>query len=159
VVGDMPAPAVIAPGVAEFARTLGIWDLPASARAWIATTAGRIRPARGRDLGLLDLAPLEGALVLVPRVDRAGFDADAIAACLGDDPFARARGIRFVAVDLPVLRFDDERRIPDGDLAARHDDEARIAWLTTRLREGLSRRAQAGAVLLGPMLGARSARA
>src|SRR5262249_53128773 len=76
----------------------------------------------------------------------------------GDDPFARARGVRFVAVDLPVLRFDDERRIPDGDLAARHDDEARIGWLTTRLREGLARRAQAGAVLLGPLLGARSAR-
>src|SRR5262249_27103189 len=114
---------------------------------------------RGRDRALLDLAPLEGATVLIPRVDRAGFDADALAACLGDDSFARNQKLRFVAIDLPVLRFDDERRIPDSDLAARHDDEGRIAWLLTRLREGLARRAPAGAVLLGPMLGARAARA
>jgi len=159
VFGDIPLPRAIEPGIADFARALRIWDLPASDRAWIATTAGRIRPARGRDLSLLDLAPLEGALVLLPRVDRAGFDADALAACLGDDPFARARRIRFAAVDLPVIRFDDERRIADGDLAARHDDEARIAWLAARLREGLARRAQAGAVLLGPFLGARAPRA
>jgi len=156
----IPLPArPMAPEVAEFAGALGIWDMRATALAWIATVAGRIRPARGRDRALLDLAPLEGGCVLLPRADRAGWDADSIAAGLTDEPFARARRIRFFAVDLPVLRFDDERRIPDGDLAARHDDEARIGWLAARLREGIGRRGRASAVLLGPWLGARAARA
>src|SRR6185295_18811801 len=110
-----------------FAADLDLWDLPESERPWLATMAGRIRPARGRDRALLDLAPLEGAVVLVPRADRATWDADALAATLASDPFGRARKIAFHAIDLPVLRYDDEHRIGDADLAARHDDDARLA--------------------------------
>jgi glycerol-3-phosphate dehydrogenase subunit B len=157
--GVLPAPRPIAPEVAEFARSLGCWDLPAQSRTWIATAAGRIRPARGRDRALLDLGALERGDVLLPRVDRAGWDADAIAAGLAAEPFARSRQIRFVAVDLPVLRFEEEHRIPDGDLAARHDDAARLGWLAARLLEGIGRRGPASAVLLGPWLGMRAARA
>lgn len=157
--GVAPMPRPLAAGVDDLARALGLWELPAEALTWIATAAGRIRPARGRDRALLDLGPLEGREVLLPRADRAGWDADAIAAGLAEDPFARARRIRFIAVELPILRFEEEHRIPDGDLAARHDDAARLGWLAERLREGLGRRKQAGAVLLGPWLGVAAARA
>jgi glycerol-3-phosphate dehydrogenase subunit B len=158
--GVAPFARSLTPEVMDFARDLALWDLPAEALAWIATTAGRLRPARGRDLALLDfnaLAP--GAEVLLPRVDRAAWDADALAAGLGDEPFARARRLRFVAVDAPLLRFEGETRIADGDLAARHDEPARLAWLAERLREARRRRPAASAVLLGPWLGARASRA
>lgn len=145
--------------VGQFAADLGLWDLPLAAVARLATVAGRIRPARGRDRALLDLDPLRRTRVLVPRATRAGWDADALAAALTDEPFARARGLRFLAVDAPALRFDDERRIADGDLAARHDDPARLEWLAERLRQTLARAGGAGAVLLGPWLGARVQRA
>jgi glycerol-3-phosphate dehydrogenase subunit B len=157
--GIAPEPRLLAPQVAEFTRALGIWDLPEKSLVWIATAAGRIRPARGRDRALLDLGPLEGREVLLPRADRADWDADALAAGLSDDSFARSRRTRFIAVDLPILRFDEEHRIPDGDLASRHDDEMRLGWLAARLRDGLGRRRQAGAVLLGPWLGSVAPRA
>jgi glycerol-3-phosphate dehydrogenase subunit B len=154
----LPASA-LAPDVAAFAAALGLWDVPESTRPWLATAAGRIRPARGRDRAMLDLARLEDTCVILPRAERAGWDADALAATLAGDRFARARRLTFRAVDVPVLRLHDERRIADGDLAARHDEEARLGWLAARLREGLAAIPGAGAVLLGPFLGARAPRA
>lgn len=149
----------LAPEVAAFVAELGLWDVPASRRVWLATVAGRLRPARGRDRAALDLGALGGAVVLVPRADRAGWDADAVAAALRADPHARAQRITFRAVDAAVLRFDEEHRIGDGDLAARHDDEIRIRWLAERLRSALVVSPQAGAILLGPWLGAAAPRA
>ncbi|MCC6556514.1 MAG: hypothetical protein IT372_26445 [Polyangiaceae bacterium] len=151
--GDGPA------ALSAFAAELDLWDLPAAGTPWLATLAGRLRPARGRDRALLDLGPLRGARVLIPRAERPDWDADALAASLGDDPAAAARGLRFAAIDAPILRLDDERRIADGDLAARHDDPARLDWLAGALRRALERAGGAGAVLLGPWLGARAPRA
>jgi glycerol-3-phosphate dehydrogenase subunit B len=156
--GLAPFARPLAADVLAFARDLGAWDLAPASLAWVATIAGRLRPARGRDLALLDLNALTSTRVLLPRASRANWDADALAAGLTDDPFARARGLTFVAVDLPVLRFDEERRIADGDLALRHDAEPRLAWLAARLTEGLAR-TPAGAVLVGPWLGAATAHA
>ncbi|WP_437675587.1 FAD-binding protein [Sorangium sp. So ce131] len=156
--GDLPA-GDLAPAARQLATELGLWDVPQAAAARLATVAGRIRPARGRDRALLDLAPLRRTRVLVPRAPRAAWDADALAEALTDEPFARARGLRFLPVDAPVLRFDDERRIADGDLAARHDDPARLHWLAERLRGALEGAGGAGAILLGPWLGARAPRA
>lgn len=144
--------------VHAFASDLGAWNLPEGSLSWVATIAGRLRPARGCDRALLDLASLAGARVLLPRVNRMSWDADAIAAGLTDDPFARAHRITFLAADVPVLRFDEERRIADGDLALRHDAEPRLAWLAAHLTEGLAR-ASATAALLGPWLGARASQA
>jgi glycerol-3-phosphate dehydrogenase subunit B len=161
VLGEEPprwAP-LLAAEVADFAAALGLWDVPAAERPWIATVAGRLRPARGRDRALLDLGGLEDALVLVPRADRAGWDADALAMTLASSHFARIKKLAFHAVDLAVLRFDDEHRIGDADLAARHDDEARLGWLAGRLRAGLSANGRARAILLGPWLGAAAPRA
>jgi glycerol-3-phosphate dehydrogenase subunit B len=157
--GPPRAAAPLSPAAAAFVDDLGLWHVPAHERPWIATAAGRLRPVRGRDHALLDLSGLEDALVLLPRVDRAGWDADAIAAGLAHSAFARAQRIRFRVVDTAVLRFDDEHRAPDADLAARHDDPGRIAWLAGRLRDGLTSADGARAVLLGPWLGASAARA
>nr|QVV57700.1 anaerobic glycerol-3-phosphate dehydrogenase subunit B [Myxococcales bacterium] len=151
----------LGPEVVAFSEALGLWDLPAEGASTplLATVAGRLRPARGRDRGLLDLASLpEGARVVLPRAPRGGWDADAIARTLEAEPLARRAGLRFQAVDIQVLRYADEARINDGDLAMRHDDPARLAWLAERLREGLAR-AGAGAVLLGSWLGVNEARA
>ncbi|WP_437326332.1 FAD-binding protein [Sorangium sp. So ce381] len=156
--GDLPA-SDLAPAARQFAAELGLWELPQAAGVRLATVAGRIRPARGRDRALLDLGPLRRTRVLVPRAARAGWDADALAEALTDEPFARARGLRFLPVDAPVLRFDDERHIADGDLAARHDDPARLSWLLDRLRQALEGAGGAGAILLGPWLGASAPRA
>ncbi len=136
---------------------LGLWDVSTSACSWLATVAGCVRPARGRDRALLDLGKLEGASVLLPRADRAGWDADALALALATS--SRRRRLEFRAVDLPVLRFGDEHRIGDADLAARHDDEKRLGWLAGQLREGLAANGDVGAVLLGPWLGALAQRA
>lgn len=155
---ELPAPDLPA-ALVELSAALGLWDLPAGRGAWLASVAGRVRPARGRDRALLDLGQLERARVLLPRADRAGWDADALAAALADEPFARARELRFEAIDAPALRYEDERRIADGDLAARHDAPARLDWLATALKQALARSGGAGAVLLGPWLGAAAARA
>ncbi|WP_437570188.1 FAD-binding protein [Sorangium sp. So ce542] len=155
---DLPA-GDLAPAARQLAAELGLWDVPQASGVRLATVAGRIRPARGRDRALLDLGSLRRTRVLIPRAARAAWDADALAEALADDPFARARGLRFLPVDAPVLRFDDERQIADGDLAARHDDPARLSWLLDRLRQALDGAGGAGAILLGPWLGARAPRA
>lgn len=151
--------------VLEFSSALGLWELPSSgaSRPRLATLAGIVRSSRGHDRALLNLDLLRSTSVLLPRADRANWDADAIAAGLSADPFARVRGLRFAAVDAPALRFVDEARIPDADLAARHDDEARLGWLGDRLREAVvvatADGARVGGVLLGPWLGVRAPRA
>jgi glycerol-3-phosphate dehydrogenase subunit B len=127
--------------------------------ALLATTGGRVRPARGHDAALLDLARLpEGSRVIVPRADRPGWDADALARTWSAEPHALARRLAFDAVDADVLRFDDERRLPDADLASRHDDPARLGWLAERLREAVGP-GGAAAVVLGPWLGQAPGRA
>lgn len=147
--------------VLDFAKALDLWSLPADRYAWIATVAGRARPARGCDRGVLDLGGLPPGVVVLPRAPRAMWDADALAVALSDEPWARKHGLFFTAIDAPVLRFEDEARIADADLAARHDDPARLAWLAERLRSALGSASAQGAVavLLGPWLGIAQARA
>ena len=121
--------------------------------ALVLTTAGILRPARGRDAALLDLAPLEGRPVGVVRCARPGWDAEGL---------ARAWGAAFIPVDVPVLRHSDERVLPDADFAARHDDDARLGWLASRLREALPRGAPGDAMaglVLPPSLGVDRPRA
>jgi glycerol-3-phosphate dehydrogenase subunit B len=163
--GAEPVTGELDADVFEFVSALGIWALPppGGPRPRLASVAGIIRPARGHDRALLNLELLRGTAVILPRADRAGWDADAIAAGLSDDPFARERAIRFVAVDAPILRFVDEARIADADLAARHDEAARLEWLGERLREAVvaseGRGVRVGGVLLGPWLGVEAPRA
>jgi glycerol-3-phosphate dehydrogenase subunit B len=128
---------------------LAAYALP-DAGARIATTAGVLRPARGHDLALLDLAPLGGRRVGVVRCDRPEWDATA---------FARAWGDGFTPLDATVLRHVDERMLPAADFAARHDDEARLAWLAERLRDALARAPGFGALIVPASLGVETAKA
>jgi len=155
----------LADDIRAFSDALEVWVLPsADAPAPIvATAAGRLRPARGRDKGLLDVGSFGKTTVLVPRVPRAGWDADALAATLESEWLARRAGLRFLPVDAPVLRFTDEARIADADLAMRHDEPARIEWLAERLREMVhaahGEAASISGVLLGSWLGVKQERA
>ncbi|MBK8252339.1 MAG: hypothetical protein IPK82_06685 [Polyangiaceae bacterium] len=150
------------PRVVAFSKALGIWRLPDlnEPLALLATTAGVVRPARGHDRALLDLSTIGSGQVAVPKVDRAGWESPLLASAWNTDGEMRRRGISFVSVDAALLRFEGEDRISDADLAARHDDPARISWLAARLHEALHRTTlRPAAVLLGPWLGLSSPRA
>ena len=147
----------------SFVRALGIWSLgPArpgpGGFASLATLGGRVREAIGRDRALLDLTDMRGRTVLVPRADRAGWDADALAhAWLADAP--PDLGLSFRAVGGAILRYEEETRISDAELATRHDDPARIAWLADRLRPAITLAGAPAAILLGPWLGSAASQA
>ena len=160
-VGSLFKTSLLSNEVEGFSEALGLWDLPpADAPApLVATASGRLRPARGRDKGLLDLGSLCKTTVLVPRAPRAGWDADALAATLESEPLARRAELRFLPVDAPILRFANEARFVDADLALRHDDLARVSWLADRLRELRARHPHASAILLGSWLGTVTERA
>jgi glycine/D-amino acid oxidase-like deaminating enzyme len=119
--------------------------------AALVTTAGIARPADGHDEALLNLRLVAGRRVGVVRCDRPGWDADGLAAAWGES---------FVAVDATVVRYLDERSLPDADFAARHDDADRLGWLAERLRDGLARAGSAlGALIVPPALGVERTRA
>lgn len=144
-----------------FADALGLWSVPRAGDPLprLATTSGRVRTALAHDHALLDLGRAKGRVVLVPRAGRAGWDADSIVRCLGASSVA-SDGTTFEAIDAPVLRFEDELRASDGDVATRHEETSRIEWLAMRLAPAIDRVGRdRAAVLLGPWLGARRARA
>ena len=164
--GASPVAGPVAPEIEAFVQALGVWELcrPGAPLCRLATEAGRIRLARGRDRALLDLAGLpRGARVLLPRVARPEWDADALGRALSEEPYARDHELRFEAVTATMLRLVGEERVVSAELAARHDQPARLEWLAERLREtlGLERQAErrVDAVLLGPWLGAEAPRA
>lgn len=158
------APLVAAPWSEDenaFARALGLWRVPdvGDPLPRLVTTSGRVRTALAHDEALLDLQRARGRVVLIPRAGRAGWDADSIARGLSSSSAAE-EGTTFEAIDAPVLRFQDELRASDGDIAGRHDEPARIDWLVERLSPAIERVGRdRAAVLLGPWLGARRPRA
>ncbi len=150
--------------VLAFCDAFGLWDVPRgeSHVPIVATAAGRLRPARGRDPGLLDLGALRQTTVLVPRLARANWDADTLCATFESEWLAKNAQLRFLPVDAPVLRFTEETRISDADLASRHDEPARLAWLAERLSAlvaDMRRTTNVSAVLLGSWLGMKRERA
>jgi glycerol-3-phosphate dehydrogenase subunit B len=145
--------------VAAYASALTEWILPPAGDPLprLATVNGVVRSARGRDRALLDLASLAGRRVLAPRVPRAGWDADALVSSLRDEA---ELGVTYEAIDAVVLRFADESRIADADLASRYDEDTRLDWLAARLAPFVEATGRAkAAVLLGPWLGASASRA
>lgn len=116
----------------------------------VATQAGVLRPARGIDPALLDLAPLAGRHVAVAEVGRDAWDAALVARALSDSAWARSTKTRFSVVELGALRHTHERYIPAWDFAKLHDDPERRGWLSERMRRVAG---DADAWLLGPWLG------
>jgi glycerol-3-phosphate dehydrogenase subunit B len=159
--GDPSADDVLAePAVAAALNELHELVRPAAAPATVATMAGIVRPARAVDRALLDLAGLTGGIVFVPRADHPGWDAGALARAWNDTRIARARGVEFVALDATLTRFVDERHLAHAELAARHDEPARLAWLAARVKDALGRRTEARvlAVVVPPWLGIEATR-
>jgi glycerol-3-phosphate dehydrogenase subunit B len=146
---DRPA-ASMHPELRAVLDALGGYVLPDRC-ARLATTAGIVRHADGHDAALLDLGPLAGRRIGVARCHRPGWDAAGLAAAWGES---------FVALDATVLRYADERDLPDAEFAARHDDEARLAWLAERLRDAMAHaEASVAALIVPPSLGIERARA
>jgi glycerol-3-phosphate dehydrogenase subunit B len=125
----------------------------------LTTLGGLVRPARGCDRAVLDLSPLHGT-VLVPGADHAPWDAEALARTWGDSRWARERALSFVAQPVRLTRLVDEHALPHADVAARHDDPSRLAWLAERLLEAVAAMGRApSAILLPAWLGVERARA
>jgi glycerol-3-phosphate dehydrogenase subunit B len=146
---DAGRTADLSPASRDVFDALGVYVLPPRP-ARLMTTAGVLREARGHDAALLDTASVDartaGRRIAVVRCSRPGWDADALASAWGG---------AWVAIDARVLKYADERGIPDADFAARHDDDGRLAWLAERLGEALSSRSDSGlaAIVLPPSLG------
>ena len=122
-------------------------DLFALGPCRLATSAGTLRAAAGRDRALADLAATQGP-VLVARVAHPAWDADALAAAWSEED---ARG--FVARDVGLVMHTEERVMQHAELAALHDDEARRARAAERIRAALGAGGEFAAVIVPPWLG------
>jgi len=137
----------------DVARVVASLELHALGTCRLATSAGTLRAASGRDRALADLGATIGP-VLVARVAHPAWDADALAAAFGE---LDSRG--FVARDVGLVAQTDERVMEHAEIAARHDDEARLARAAERIRAVLAEGGSFSAVLLPPWLGAERPRA
>jgi glycerol-3-phosphate dehydrogenase subunit B len=140
--------ASVTPELSAFVASLG-FGVTGGCR--VATRAGCLRRAAGRDPSVLDIASLRaGSVVAVARAGRVGWDADALARSYDTDAWVRERGLRFVALDVGLLRHAEEAWLCDRDFAARLDDPARVEWTVTQMARVVGDHA---AVLCGPWLG------
>jgi glycerol-3-phosphate dehydrogenase subunit B len=146
--------APVAAEIVELALRLGFVIGPNDAT--VATLAGVIRPARGREQNVLDLAPLAGRRIGVADVLRDDWDAPSLARAFATSRFARETGTRFEAREIDLLRRAAESRFSAHDFAALHDDPARFERLTRALSKAGR---DLDAWLVGPWLGIESSRA
>jgi glycerol-3-phosphate dehydrogenase subunit B len=138
-----------------FLEAMGIWTLT-EREARVATLAGVVRTAEGRDRALLDLASCEKDCVLVPRVDRPGWDADLLAGSWSEDAWCQDHGLRFEVFDAPLFDDDRMRCASDVEVASALDEPARQEAFGEALKACVRRHGSGGAVLIGPWLGVRS---
>jgi glycerol-3-phosphate dehydrogenase subunit B len=124
--------------------------------ACVAATTGILRPARGIDRGLLDLASLEEGTVLVPDVTHGAWDGESLAEAWSASSLARHA---FVAVRAPIQRKSEEASLSDPEIALLHDDPERLDWLTARLIEARRLVPDAVGIMLPPWLGIEHERA
>jgi glycerol-3-phosphate dehydrogenase subunit B len=128
---------------------LGLFAPASTGRPLLATSGGVLRRCRVAPKTALDLRTCGDRLVLLPDLDRQGWDATSLARSLAADPRAPALQVASAL----ALRFSDEALIADVDLARRHDDPARVEWLGRELLRAKERAGRAVAFLLGPWLG------
>jgi len=140
--------------VRAFVDALDIWEL-ASEACFVATSSGVVRKANGKDCAVLDLGCVSSGVVAVLDTARRGWDATILSKAWTDDPWSRARGLRFEPVRVEVLRFADEAWLPAPDLAGRHDDPERMEWLAERLTRAPELRDKS-AIVMEPWLGVRA---
>ena len=99
------------PLVASLISALGVWELHAEPCV-VGTRSGLLRQATGRDRSVLDLAGLANGVVGVIDVARYGWDAPYLAGAWNDEPWARARNLRFESVAAPILHHANEATSP-----------------------------------------------
>jgi glycerol-3-phosphate dehydrogenase subunit B len=133
-----------------FSVALEAWSV-GTRSARVATHDGVLRPARGRDSSLLDLAALSGARVAIAATRVDGWDAGSLARSLSSSPWAVRTRTRFDAVPVSGVFDPGEVSASPYDLAALHDEPSRMARLAECLRQSS---VAPDAWLLGPWLGA-----
>lgn len=122
------------PDVVAFADALAIWSVgPTSSR--VATYEGVIRPARGIDSALLDLAPLSGKTVGVVDLPLGDWDGEFLARQLTGSPWAKQTETRFTPVRIDGVFDTNDAPRSSFDVALAHDDPARLARFTEALAE------------------------
>jgi glycerol-3-phosphate dehydrogenase subunit B len=136
-------------GTRRFLDALGLFADDIGRRPLLATSGGILRRARVSPRAALNLEACAGRLVLLPDLDRQGWDATALTRSLAADP--RAPEVQVSSA--LTLRFSDEALIADVDLARRHDDPERVKWLARELLRAKERAGRGVAFLLGPWLG------
>ena len=89
-------------------------------RRVVATREGVVRPSRGADSALLDLAPLAGKRIGLVDVPRDDWDAPLLVRSFAESAWARATGTRFELVPLELLEKSSSaaRRRPSTSPAA-----------------------------------------
>lgn len=132
---------------------VGALELFSLVRATLPTSAGTLRAVHGSDLSLANLDASKGA-VLVARVAHASWDASSLAAAFAEHD---TRG--FVARDVGLVAHTNERAMNHIELAALHDEPARLALAAERIKNALAQGGTFGSVLLPPWLGISAPRA
>lgn len=125
--------------------------------ALLASSTGVLRAARAYDAALLDLAKVKAGRVLVLDAPLASWEASSLARSF-NATHAR-RTLSFEAASGTFTKHVDERAMTYAELAARHDDDARLSWLATKVREAIASLGDVAAVLFPPILGADRSRA
>ncbi len=143
------------PDEGAFLEAMGLWTL-GDREARVATLAGVVRTTDGRDRALLDLVPSENERVLVPRVDRPGWDADLLARSWSEDAWCQDHGVRFDAIDASLFDDDRMRCASDVEVASYLDEPEHRDDFVEALQACVRRHGGAGAVLVGPWLGVRA---
>lgn len=138
----------------SFLDAMGLWQV-ADEPVRLATLWGAMRSAVGRDRALLDISPYQKARILVPRVDRPGWDADLLAVSWSEQPWSHTRDVAFVPIDASLVQEDPFLYATDAEFAMSLDDAGVFERFADRLSNAVEGAGRGDAVLLGPWLGVR----
>ena len=125
--------------------------------ARLASSTGILRPAHAHDDALLDLGKVRAGRVLVLDAALGGWDARSISRSYNAHALRGEHSFEPLACS--VVKHTDERSMTFAELAGRHDDPARLAWLAEAIKAALTTTENATAILLPPILGADRSRA
>jgi glycerol-3-phosphate dehydrogenase subunit B len=114
---DGGQPGLAAQDVLSFCAELGLFAEPSSS-VLVATRLGVLRYARARDGGILNVLPLAGRRVGIPRLPRLGWDADWLARSLNESPICAAQATVFVAFSVKVSFGEQASRLSAIDFSA-----------------------------------------
>lgn len=139
----------------DFIEAMGLWNAR-DERAVVAGLWGTLRTTAGCDRTVLDLATLRDARVVVPKVNRANWNANRLCAMWTLHGWARDKRVEFSAIDAKLLQdatSEHEACISDTRFAGWLDDPEARERFADGLRDVLAVCGKADAVLLGPWLG------